>query len=565
KTFEELEKEENLKENETAELTEDESSENANKEKKKPKVNKKRDFTREDSTKFRGYGALFGIFSYEKSDTKRHVRLLPLTWLTWDEESDDKILVSPLPLPIVWYNGDDVEYNIIFPLYGRQKDESSEKQAYLINLFWKEDYKENNWKEYSIFWPLINKYNSDSISGHRILPFYIHKNYSSPKTNVTTNYSIFGVYSKEENKNSDFNSIYGDRSSTSFFFWPTLTYYSSNKHIKNDLKNNTSTDHEEYKLWVTPFFYRKVNGTTKRTNLLWFIDWKYHGDEQDYLLVFPFFKKDGFFFIFPITFTSYKGKFVTFTLFNYLKMNETGYYYNFLYLLESESRPNYSKNSAVFNAFKIENTKYEFESHGIWGFLWNMEKKKEVHEENFNVPESYWKEISFLWWLGGGYRTEKDVSQTYNFSLFFIHKNWKDSYINWTLGNYIDDNTESFYNNFLFLFEYENQKENSPGDTKIDLIFRTINYKNYSKEFYFKSMGGLLWDFTKGNEKWKNLNFLWLGYSNENDGIKVTNNYFPIYYDKLNGDSTTNVLGPFINYSNKDEYGRLDLGLAGIG
>ncbi|HNI91204.1 MAG TPA: hypothetical protein PKX55_23830, partial [Leptospiraceae bacterium] len=123
-----------------------------------PKITKRKTITREDSLSFSGYSLLFGLLSYEAADSKRHFRLLPLSWFSWDKESDDKVYVAPL---FLWYQSDLLEYLVLFPFYGKQKDESSEKKAFLLNVYISEFYKDKNWVEKSILWPLANQYTSE--------------------------------------------------------------------------------------------------------------------------------------------------------------------------------------------------------------------------------------------------------------------------------------------------------------------------------------------------------------------------------------------------------------------
>ena len=131
--------------------------------------------TRDESEKFFGMHLLFGIFAMEFADTRRHVRLLPLSWLTWDSRTDDKIYAFPLPLPFVWYKAQELEYFVLFPFYGKQRDHESFRQSFLLFMFLREYDAETKMREYSIIWPLSNFYSSPSKSGGRIIPFFWHK------------------------------------------------------------------------------------------------------------------------------------------------------------------------------------------------------------------------------------------------------------------------------------------------------------------------------------------------------------------------------------------------------
>lgn len=540
----------------TFEEKEQEKIEQAKQEKENqdPKLINKREFTREDSNSFRGYSAIFGIFSYERADSKKHVRLLPLAWLTWNEDSDDKVFVLPFP-PTVWYFGENLEYNIIFPFYGRQKDPESEKQVYMINLFWKETYKEKNWKEFSIVWPIVNQYTSDNQQGHRVLPLYLSRVTQTDKAETREFYSIFSYYKKviltdhpDETK----------RTATSeSFIWPILTFYNSSTSRSNP--NNPDEVQKNYTVFG-PIFYRTVQGeSNSRTNLFLFTDWKIVNDKLDYLLIFPFYKSEDFFFLFPITFTNYKNGIQTLTLLNYFVKREDHYYYNFLFLAESEKsfKTDQYYHCLLFRSFTIENSASGFQSKGLWGFLWNA-NEVDTKDTEGKQQLSYWKEISFLWWLGAGYRSDTQTS-IYNLSLLFIHSTNGSDYTNWTLGNYIDSNKNGFYNNFLFLAEYDANYNTQEQEYRA--LFRSFTWKNSITKSETQGIWGLLWNLDKRNanqqdgttEYWKEISFLsWLGAGYRNDSQQKIYNLSFLFFHKTTPNSYTNwTLG---NYTESDNF-----------
>jgi len=136
----------------------------------KAALHKKKTFDRENSESFWGMKLLFGWFAIEKGDTKRHVRLIPLSWLTWDEASDDRIYVVP-PL-FMYYNStiDNLRYLVVFPFYGSQRQDQSYARAYLLNLFWDEYDDTEKRHEKTVLWPLVNWYDSPARSGWRVMP-----------------------------------------------------------------------------------------------------------------------------------------------------------------------------------------------------------------------------------------------------------------------------------------------------------------------------------------------------------------------------------------------------------
>ncbi|MEM7182722.1 MAG: hypothetical protein AAF518_17545 [Spirochaetota bacterium] len=421
-----------------------------------PKLAKKRDFTREDSLSFAGYSALFGLISYEKADTKRHFRLLPFSWLTWDEASDEKIIiVPPFPPIAVWYETEDISYNVFFPFYGRQRDEDSEITSYLLNFYIRESYKEEKLEETSVLWPLANFYRSETSSGQRVLPFYLHKNVIEKDKTVTSNYSLFSYYNNETHKNGN--------QYKSFYFWPLLIAYNKDKYKYKEKES------EEMTLWATPFFYRNSNEHKVRTNFLWFTDWKFRKhkqrkDELKYLLVFPFYYAPGSFHIIPIMWNKKNTNgFKSFFLVNYLEVTDKKYYNNFATLIKFQ---------------KNRDDQYLHFS-GLWDFLWNFKRH----------GDGKWKELSLGWYLGLGYHE----TNFYHATPLLMYKSKSDGFWNFTLGNYMRNNSQRFYDNFLFLVEYEKSKK--------------------TKQMQFRSLWGWLWNFDKrSNGHWKEATVLsWLG------------------------------------------------------
>ncbi|MDF3820873.1 hypothetical protein P3G55_13235 [Leptospira sp. 96542] len=308
---------------------------NENKKSTVPQITKKREFNRENSDSFTGYSALFGIFSYERADTKRHIRLLPLAWFTWDKESEDGLVILPPFLPLyLSYKSDDLEYKVIFPIYGKQKDEKSEFRAYLLNVYLTEDVKEYNHKENDYFWPFVNTYSSDIKLGHRVLPFYIYNKILNPSQNVSKTYTLFSRYENRKTQSTN---------TSNLFIWPLWILYSN---YTNELKSEFNT-----RYWITPFYYHAYTPHKTRTNFLWFTDWELNlvsnvntGEKESklsHLLIFPFYKSESHFSIIPLSFNGWtENSFTTFTFLQYLELNKSGHYYNFLYLIESENTSN---------------------------------------------------------------------------------------------------------------------------------------------------------------------------------------------------------------------------------
>lgn len=142
-----------------------------------PSLAARRESSRESSTEFFGWKALFGLLAWERADSVKHFRLLPLAWFTWDEASDDR--VSHFFPAYFSYRSEQVEYFVLYPLlvplYGMSRDGESTFRAFLITAFWSEYDASRHEREYTVLWPFFNWYSSPGRSGWRIFPLFWSK------------------------------------------------------------------------------------------------------------------------------------------------------------------------------------------------------------------------------------------------------------------------------------------------------------------------------------------------------------------------------------------------------
>jgi len=249
-----------------------------------PSLQKKKTFTREDSNFFVGYSALFYFVAYEKADSKRHFRTFPLMWFTWDENSDNKLVLFPPILPITfYYNTPELQYIAFIPFFGRQKTPESKIDSILFFAYIGEEYKEKNLIETSFIWPIFNRYKSDEESGFRVFPLFwdkwkedknltTHKNFSLLhyfETKTSTDdldftFLTFPIYYnsyKSKNRNYFtyffpifyyFKDIYKNleykRNESKVTTWSFLHYY------KEELIYNDDKKKEGEKFWITPIW-----------------------------------------------------------------------------------------------------------------------------------------------------------------------------------------------------------------------------------------------------------------------------------------------------------------------
>ncbi len=141
-----------------------------------PRVHKKGKADRETSLSFFRFNMLFGAFSYARSDSRRHLRVLPLAWISWDKENDDRLFMFPPFLPLYFDYQSDVErYLVIFPFYALHRDGESYTKSVLLNGYIKRYNAETQEKSVSVLWPLIRWSSSPVKTTLRIPPFWWYK------------------------------------------------------------------------------------------------------------------------------------------------------------------------------------------------------------------------------------------------------------------------------------------------------------------------------------------------------------------------------------------------------
>ncbi|XDD51609.1 hypothetical protein AB3N59_07710 [Leptospira sp. WS92.C1] len=197
---------------------------------------------RENSRNYFGWEALFGIASYQSGDDKRHFRVLPLAWFSWNSKNADNVWASPLPLPTFWGTIGDESYRVVFPLYAEQKKGSDFVRSIGIFLFVMEQEKDR--REYSLFWPLTRISKSKEEIAFRFFPFFAHKE-SAEKSETK---SILYYRSKEKNANVEHTSFHG-------ILFP---FYQASEEIYT---NTTKEDRSGYSMFF-PFYFRNYEDRT---------------------------------------------------------------------------------------------------------------------------------------------------------------------------------------------------------------------------------------------------------------------------------------------------------------
>ncbi|HNA06018.1 MAG TPA: hypothetical protein PKN83_02090, partial [Leptospiraceae bacterium] len=229
-----------------------------------PSLSKKKSFTRENSKQFYGVNLLFGLYGWEMGDTKRHIRAFPLTWLTWDTRSNDKVITAP---PIfVHYSSEDLRYTVLFPFYGNQKTKESERTSIALIGYIDEEIQDKNIKEKSILWPLINWHSSDLKTSSRFIPFYWHRKQKEEIGLVTNFITPFFYHNQTVEKNG--NEVANTFSPLWFRFESKDQKDSLRQHFTIPIyyyrENISSVDRSELFLSLPYNSYTEIDGTSKK-------------------------------------------------------------------------------------------------------------------------------------------------------------------------------------------------------------------------------------------------------------------------------------------------------------
>lgn len=234
-------------------------------------IREKKTFTRENSEYFWGFRLLFGLTAFEMADSRRHFRLLPLSWLTWDRESDDRIQWI---LNYISYKSGEAEYLVFFPLYGMQREGRSFKRGYALNLYWDEYDATNELRERTVLWPIVNWYSSPAKSGWRIFPLIWRREHRESGLLIkrTTSPLYYGASAAAED---------ATKFSRSFSISPLHC-------AKSETVDGRATGF--YFFPIVPLFYRSTDNGDTHANALWLVDSARSADGADSRLwVMPFY------------------------------------------------------------------------------------------------------------------------------------------------------------------------------------------------------------------------------------------------------------------------------------
>ncbi len=234
-------------------------------------IREKKTVSRENSEYFWGFRLLFGLTAFEMADSKRHFRLLPLSWLTWDKNSEDRV---KWVLNYLSYKSGEVEYLVFFPLYGMQREGRSFKRGYALNLYWDEYDATNELRERTVLWPIVNWYSSPVKSGWRIFPLIWHR--ERREDGILSKSTISPLYYGASATAED-----ATKFSRSFSISPLHC-------AKSEIADGRTAGFLFFP--IVPLFYRSTDNGDTHTNVLWLVDRARSADGADSRLwVLPFY------------------------------------------------------------------------------------------------------------------------------------------------------------------------------------------------------------------------------------------------------------------------------------
>jgi len=612
---------ENIDENKT----EEKSSIIVDNKKNIPALQKKRAFTRENTESFWGWKLLYGWLAYEKGDSKRHFRLLPLSWLTWDEKSNDKLYVIP-PLFLFYKSElDKLQYFVLFPFYGSQKEKNSYINAYLINMYWDEYNAEEKLREHSVLWPIINWYKSPKKSGWRFIPFVWHKE-STEKNIHTSRYISLIHYSKyitDKKKNDTIYRfminpfIYAKKVSkpnkiTEKKFFPLIPiYYSSlnrikyvikrdiilpendEKEVNNDINNEIVNFRIKKHSFVFPIFYDKErvlisNGIKKESEYsLYSLPLLYYNSRKIFESIQPAesFQKEYSFFLLGFYYhrsPEYSKTSFFYSLYQYISFPNNASELKLLYgLFKSYG----SDNETKFRIFPFisYNSSPGMSHLNILGF---MDTKSAERYNRFFILPFYYSSRSYndthkniIGIIDWEKNKDKGLQRLLVLPIFMWYPGRESHFIllpmliyfgkeydestKFILGTYWKYSKSYERQNILYLFDHRRYINTNRNEYKFLLGMGKYTFSPEYREI--ELMYGLLMDYNS-YKSYGGYNFdllLFLITAEKHRGY-FKNSFLPLWYYKSGRDRWSLLNPALLTYFSKDQTGDFDLCLLGL-
>jgi len=572
----------------------------------------KKEMNRENSTNFWGWDLLFGWMAYEKADSRKHFRVIPLAWFTWDEKADDKLYVF---LPFFFsYASQETreEYFVLAPLYASQRQDKSYTKAYLINLYWDQYTAETDCYEKTVLWPIINWYSSPERNGFRIIPIVLHREWKEGGDESSQTFTPL-YYSKDVKKTgsgeyklrSRVNPLYylgeandGKNSSYSLFVPLIPLFYHTSE--SNGITTSDTT--------VTPLFVYnsediKQSSGVNRSSTYWFplIPLVYHtGELNDIIssgttvtLLYVYNSEDRkqggglnssstfWFPLIPLVYHSSES--------NNTASSSTTVTPLYVYDNEETKQGGGLNSSSTFWSPLIpvfyRNSSGEYSHWNLLGILdrcsdknygrfflfplyYSTEEDGEKHKNIIGIID-WWSGpegvdtsmvIPLYWWSG-----DKNSSTLILFPLISYFNTEGYEKTRFVAGAYWYESPSYERQNFLFLFDHEKFISDSYPRDEYSLLFRIVELDIAPEIKEMRILWGSLLDYKNyRNSKDYDIDaVLWLA------GIERNGDYFhhrvlPFYWYSSEKDETSLLIPPILSYFSKDKNGDFDLGVLGL-
>lgn len=519
---------------------------------------------REDSVHYTSYSALFGIFQNEKADADRHVRVLPLFWLSWNEKNDDDVYV--VPGAFIHYEEEQTEYNVIFPafipVYASQRTPQQSLDSYLLFLYLREENKTEERIEHSVLWPFYNSSKSPKRESTRLIPVYYSKtetygdykdsmvlsplyiNFKSVsvsqtgKQNESSFYPLPFLYTSRYNSGADEESYYNwlllfnlssskEKGFESFSFFPLLWYEEDSYFVFFPLYWNESYSDGSSETYTPVGFWSNDSYEDE-----WMLGPVYSSDS----------KSDGedSFHVMPFYFSWKSENYSSFFLLGYFSQSGPDSSYNGVPLiLTHERNQSGSETSALLGLYNRENNKNKTSTSVAYRLLYGSKTADQY--SNFNVGPFYSE-------------TGKDSYEQWLLPVY-MYDRYKDS-TELTLPLLLSQFERNNYSNrdyVLFGLLYYSDRE--PDINAVDYEYRFLTgllYWQKRNDYRFEngSLWGLLWSYDSGDDYYDFTSYGLLSWSEKN---------------KYHSDNAALLGLLFYDYDSFEKYHRTQLILGGIG
>ena len=481
-------------------------------------ISGKKGMNRENSRFFWGWKVLFGWMAYERADSQRHFRLIPLTWFTWDEKADDRLYVF-LPFFLSYASEETKEeYFVIAPFYASQKQDKSYTKAYVINLYWDEYKAEENYSEKTILWPFVNWYTSPDKNGFRIFPIVWHREWKEGETESSRTFAP--LYYSKDVKDTGSGEYKSRRRINPLYF----------------LGEDNSGADSSYSLLVPliPLFYHGTESSESTTSRTTVTPLFYYNSEEtkqadgtlnDTALWFP---------LLPV----------------YYSRNSREYsHWNFMGILDSCSDKNYSR---FFLLPLYYSTEDNGEKHkNILGIIdwWSGENGVDT---SMVFP--------LYWWSG-----DDESSSLVLFPLLSYFNSGPGEKTRFTAGAYWHESPSYERQNFLYLFDHKKYISESYPSDQYSLLFTTMELDVSADIKEMRLLWGTLLSYTdyRKSDDYDIDALLWFA-GVERNGDYFHNRALPLYWYSSDKNETSLLIPPALSYFSKDSNGNFDLGVLGL-